>query len=152
MIALLQRVSSASVTVGGETAGAIGHGLLVFVAVERGDGEAQADRLVDRLMGYRVFTDRTGRMNCSVQDVEGGVLMISQFTLAADTGKGTRPSFTPAAPPEEAERLFGYALERARHYPVKVETGRFGANMQIALVNDGPVTLLLRAEPKGLDD
>lgn len=151
MIALLQRVRSASVQAGGETLGEIGRGLLVFVAVERGDTEAQADRLVDRVMGYRVFPDDEGRMNCSVQEVGGELLMVSQFTLAADTRKGTRPSFTPAAEPAEGERLFEYALARARRYPVPTATGRFGADMQVALVNDGPVTLQLRVEPQRLD-
>ena len=144
MIGLLQRVTEARVTVDGETVGAIGAGLMVLVGVERGDGERQAERLVERLVGYRVFEDQTGRMNRSLADVGGAMLLVPQFTLPADTRKGARPSFTPAAPPEEGERLFEHAVACARARCATVETGRFGAHMQVALVNDGPVTFTLR--------
>lgn len=149
MIGLLQRVDEGRVTVDGETVGAIGRGLLVLVGVERGDGPAQADRLIERLLGYRVFPDEEDRMNRSLQDVGGGLLLVPQFTLAADTAKGARPSFTPAAPPGEGERLFGYLVERARALHRNVETGRFGADMKVGLVNDGPVTFSLRVPPPG---
>lgn len=147
MIGLLQRVSSASVDVAGERIASIGRGLLVLLAVERGDSEVQANRLVDRLVGYRVFPDAEGRMNRSLEDIRGDLLLVPQFTLAADTRKGTRPSFTPAAAPDEGERLFVYCVERARRHPVGVASGRFGADMQVGLVNDGPVTLMLRVPP-----
>jgi D-tyrosyl-tRNA(Tyr) deacylase len=147
MIGLLQRVSAARVEVGKETVGAIETGLLVLVGVERGDAEPQADRLLDRLLGYRVFTDPEGKMNLSVRDLGGGLLLVPQFTLAADTRKGMRPSFTPAAPPAEGERLFGYLVEQARRKHAPVATGRFGAHMRVSLTNDGPVTFWLRAVP-----
>jgi D-tyrosyl-tRNA(Tyr) deacylase len=149
LIGLLQRVSEARVTVAGETVGEIGAGLAVLVGVERGDGEAQADRLLERLLGYRVFPDAEGRMNRSLRDTGGGLLLVPQFTLAADTAKGTRPSFGTAAPPEEGERLFGYLLARAREHHAPVASGRFGADMQVTLTNDGPVTFWLQAAPKG---
>jgi D-tyrosyl-tRNA(Tyr) deacylase len=145
VIGLLQRVSSARVMVDGQTVGEIGPGLAVFVAVERGDAEAQAERLLERLLSFRVFPDGEGRMNRSLADVGGGLLLVPQFTLAADTRKGTRASFTPAALPEEAKRLFGYLLARARAVHPRVAAGRFGAGMQVHLVNDGPVTFWLRA-------
>ncbi len=147
MIGLLQRVSAARVEVGKETVGAIETGLLVLVGVERGDAEPQADRLLDRLLGYRVFTDPEGKMNLSVRDLGGGLLLVPQFTLAADTRKGMRPSFTPAAPPAEGERLFDYLVEQARRKHAPVATGRFGAHMRVSLTNDGPVTFWLRAVP-----
>ena len=147
MIALLQRVSQARVEVDGASVGAIGQGLLVFVCAERGDGEAEADRLLARVLGYRVFADVAGKMNLSLRDVRGGLLLVPQFTLAADTHKGMRPSFTPAAPPQEGERLFEYFVARARSSYPAVETGRFGAHMQVCLTNDGPVTVWLRVEP-----
>ena len=147
MIALLQRVAMAEVRVAEEVIGAIGAGLAVFIAVERGDLEAQADRLLERIIGYRIFPDAEGRMNLSLREHGGGLLLVSQFTLAADTGKGNRPSFTPAAAPGEGERLFEYLVERARGSSVTVATGRFGADMQVALVNDGPVTFSLRVPP-----
>jgi D-aminoacyl-tRNA deacylase len=147
MIGLLQRVTRASVQVGGATVGAIGMGLVVLVCAERGDGEAEAERLLERLLGYRVFADAEGRMNLSLREVQGGLLLVPQFTLAADTHKGMRPSFTPAAPPQEGERLFDYFLARARASHPAVESGRFGAHMQVSLTNDGPVTLWLRVEP-----
>ena len=147
MIGLLQRVSEAGVVVNGEEIAAIGAGLLVLVGVEKGDGEPQADRLLERLLGYRVFPDAAGRMNRSLADTAGGLLLVPQFTLAADTRKGMRPSFTPAAPPAEGERLFGYLLAQARRRHHPVEAGRFGADMQVRLTNDGPVTFWLRANP-----
>jgi D-tyrosyl-tRNA(Tyr) deacylase len=147
VIALIQRVTRAEVTVSSESVGKIGRGILALVAVERGDTEAQADRLAERILGYRIFGDAEDKMNLNVMDVGGGVLLVSQFTLAADTRKGMRPSFTPAADPETGKRLFDYFVEkvRARHSPV--ETGRFGTNMQIELVNDGPVTFILSVPP-----
>src|SRR5687768_12307027 len=131
MIGLLQRVSHAEVRVDGEAVGRIGTGLLVLVGVQRGDGEGEADRLLERLLTYRVFPDTQGRMNRSVQDVSGGLLLVSQFTLAADTRKGTRPGFSPASAPEEGRRLFDYLTARARERCGKVETGRFGAHMEV---------------------
>ncbi len=144
MIGLLQRVTEAEVSVEGRRVGAIGSGLLVLVGVEKGDTEVQADRLLDRLLGYRVFPDAEGRMNRSLADVGGGLLLVSQFTLAADTHKGARPSFSSAAPPEEGRRLFDYLTERARQRHPEVATGEYGAHMQVALVNDGPVTFWLQ--------
>ncbi len=151
MIGLLQRVAEARVEVGGETVGAIGPGLLVLVGVERGDGEREADRLLERLLGYRVFADTEGKMNLSVREIGGGVLLVPQFTLAADTGKGMRPSFTLAAPPAEGERLFDYLVQQTRRQYAPVATGRFGAYMRVGLTNDGPVTLWLRVAPAGAD-
>ena len=145
MIGLLQRVSQARVTVSGQEVARIAKGLLVLVGVERGDAEPEADRLLERLLGYRVFPDPAGRMNLSLRDVGGGLLLVPQFTLAADTRSGMRPSFSTAAPPAEAERGFDRLLELCRQMHVPgVETGRFGAHMVISLVNDGPVTFLLR--------
>lgn len=144
MIALIQRVSTASVTVAGEPVGAIGAGLLALIGVQPTDDEQSAQRLLDRLLAYRVFADVEGRMNRSLADTGGGLLLVPQFTLAADTRKGNRPGFSTAAPPDAAERLFGHLCAIARqHHPV-VATGRFGANMQVALVNDGPVTFWLQ--------
>lgn len=145
MLSLIQRVTQASVTVGEEVVGQIGPGLLVLVGVEPGDDEAALARMAERLLGYRVFADDAGRMNRSLRDTGGGLLLVSQFTLAADTRSGMRPSFTTAAPPEEAERGFNRFVEicRENHAP-GVETGRFGAHMVVSLVNDGPVTFLLR--------
>jgi D-aminoacyl-tRNA deacylase len=148
MIGLLQRVSHAEVRVERETVGRIGRGLLVLVGVERGDAEAQADRLLERILSYRVFPDDEGRMNRSLQDVGGGLLMVSQFTLAADTSKGTRPGFSPAAAPDEGRRLFDYLVARAQATGAVVETGRFGAHMEVTLTNDGPVTFWLQAPPR----
>lgn len=147
MIGLLQRVSQARVEVDGQPVGAIGKGLLVLVCAERGDGEAQAERLLERLLDYRVFSDAAGRMNLSLRDVQGGLLLVPQFTLAADTRKGNRPSFTPAAPPDDGRRLFDLLLQRARALHHSVESGRFGADMQVSLTNDGPVTIWLRIGP-----
>ena len=145
MIALIQRVSAARVEVHGETTGAIDAGLLALVAVEPGDGEPQAERLLERLLGYRVFADAEGRMNRSLADTGGGLLLVSQFTLAADTKKGMRPGFSTAAAPEEAERWFNRLVELAKNRHTRVEIGRFGAHMQVHLVNDGPVTFWLEA-------
>ncbi|HRD66748.1 MAG TPA: D-aminoacyl-tRNA deacylase [Candidatus Competibacter sp.] len=150
MIGLLQRVGVARVEVEGEVVGAIETGLLVLVGVERGDTEAQADRLLERLLGYRVFADAEGKMNWSVRDIGGGLLLVPQFTLAADTRKGMRPSFTPAASPSEGERLFDYLAGRARQRHSPVATGRFGAHMQVGLTNDGPVTFWLQATAREL--
>jgi D-aminoacyl-tRNA deacylase len=144
MIGLLQRVSDASVAVDGQVVGRIGPGLLVFVGVEKGDGEAQAERLLQRLLGYRVFADADGRMNRSLADVGGGLLLVSQFTLVADTNKGTRPSFSSAAPPDLGRRLFDHLVARARALHANVATGEYGAHMAVSLVNDGPVTFSLR--------
>ena len=149
MIGLLQRVRQARVTVAGETVGEIGRGLLVFVGVERGDRETQAERLLERLLGYRVFSDEQGRMNLSIRDVDGGLLLVPQFTLAADTRKGMRPSFSSAAAPQEGERLFQYLTGQAQLAYPQVATGRFGALMQVSLINDGPVTFWLQAPPPG---
>jgi len=145
MLALIQRVTSASVSVDDAVVGAIGPGLLALVALEPGDTDARIARMAERLLGYRVFADAGGRMNRSLTDTGGGLLLVSQFTLAADTSSGMRPSFTTAAPPAEAERGFNRLVEICRQaHPPGVETGRFGAHMVISLVNDGPVTFLLR--------
>lgn len=146
MIALIQRVGRAEVRVEGERVGAIGPGLLALVAVEPGDGEAQVARLAQRLLGYRVFPDAEGRMNRSLSDTGGGLLLVSQFTLAADTRKGMRPSFTRAASPEDGARWFARLVSVCGEiHPPGVETGRFGAHMEVSLVNDGPVTFWLKA-------
>ncbi len=148
MIALIQRVSQAQVVVDGEAIGEIGAGVLALVGVEKGDGEAQASRLLERVLGYRIFADAEGRMNRSVADIKGGLLLVPQFTLAADTNKGTRPSFSSAAPPAEGEKYFERFVELARASHSPVATGRFGADMKVRLVNDGPVTFWLRASPQ----
>ena len=145
MIALIQRVSRAQVDVAGETVGRIGPGLLALVAVQPVDGEAQAQRMAERLLGYRVFSDADGKMNRSLTDTGGGLLLVSQFTLAADTAKGMRPSFTSAAAPEAGRRWFERLVEIARNRHPTVEIGRFGAHMEVGLVNDGPVTFWLEA-------
>lgn len=145
MIGLLQRVSEARVEVEGELIGAIEQGLLVLIGVEKGDATAQADRLLQRLLSYRVFPDPQGRMNLSLLDTGGGLLLVPQFTLAADTRKGTRASFTSAAPPEEGQRLFDYLTANARVAHAKVATGKFGSDMQVSLINDGPVTFWLQS-------
>jgi D-tyrosyl-tRNA(Tyr) deacylase len=148
MIALIQRVAEARVTVDDRVTGEIGAGLLAFVCAERGDTEATCDRLVERVLAYRVFADDRGRMNRSLREAGGGLLVVSQFTLAADTDTGNRPSFTPAADPATGEALYEHfvAQARARHGPVA--TGAFRAHMRVALVNDGPVTLTLRVPPR----
>ncbi|MCE8053131.1 D-tyrosyl-tRNA(Tyr) deacylase [Halomonas daqingensis] len=145
MKALIQRVRRASVTVDERTVGAIDHGLLALVGVEKGDDETAAERLLHKLLHYRVFSDEAGKMNLDLQQVEGGLLLVSQFTLAADTRKGLRPSFSSAAPPADGERLFHYLLDRARSAWPRVESGEFAANMQVELINDGPVTFLLES-------
>jgi len=149
MIGLLQRVSSAKVEIGPETVGAIGRGLMVLIGVERGDTEREGARLVERLIGYRVFADADGKMNRSVADIGGGLLLVPQFTLPADTRKGARPSLSNAAPPDDGQRLFDHVVSRARVMHPIVETGRFGAHMQVTLTNDGPVTFTLRVVPGG---
>ncbi|HEY0823020.1 MAG TPA: D-aminoacyl-tRNA deacylase [Ramlibacter sp.] len=141
MLAVVQRVREAKVVVDGRTVGAIGQGLLVLLCAERGDGEAQADRMLAKLLKLRIFSDDAGKMNRSVQDVGGGLLVVSQFTLAADTSGGNRPSFTNAAAPEEGRRLYAYFVEKARAAHPVVQTGEFAADMQVHLVNDGPVTI-----------
>lgn len=143
MKGLLQRVSQARVEVEGEVVGAIDHGLLVLVGIEPQDDRATADKLLQRLLKYRVFNDAQGRMNASLQDVGGGLLLVSQFTLAADTRKGLRPGFSTAAAPDKAAELFDYLLSQARAAHPLVATGRFGADMQVHLVNSGPVTIML---------
>jgi len=145
MIGLLQRVTRASVNVDGECIGKIGRGILVLVGVQKGDDEKRAERLLERLLGYRVFPDQAGRMNLSLRDIGGGLLLVPQFTLAADTRKGTRAGFSTAAPPEEGRRLFQHLLDAARQAHGEVASGRFGADMQVALVNDGPVTFWLES-------
>jgi len=156
MIALLQRVSEASVLVNenssnledaGEVTGAIGAGILALVAVEKGDTQAQADRLLQRILAYRIFDDENGRMNLNLVQAGGQLLLVSQFTLAADTNCGNRPSFTPAAEPAEGRRLFDHLLESARRELGEVSCGRFGAHMKVSLINDGPVTFRLRVPP-----
>jgi D-tyrosyl-tRNA(Tyr) deacylase len=147
MISVLQRVREARVEVDGQTVGAIGQGLLVLVCAERGDTEAEADRLLAKLLKLRIFSDAAGKMNKSVQDVGGGLLLVSQFTLAADTAGGNRPSFTLAAAPDEGRRLYDYVVAQARSLHPVVATGQFAADMQVHLVNDGPVTIPLRMAP-----
>ena len=141
MLAVVQRVREAKVVVAGRTIGEIGPGLLVLVCAERGDAQAQADKLLAKLLKLRIFSDEAGKMNRSVQDVAGGLLLVSQFTLAADTGGGNRPSFTNAAPPEEGRRLYEYFVAKAQAAHPLVQTGEFAADMQVHLVNDGPVTI-----------
>ena len=143
MIGLLQRVSEASVAVNGDTIGAIGKGLMVLVAVHRDDTEKDIERLAERILGYRVFPDAEGRMNLSVRDIDGGLLLVPQFTLTADTKKGTRASFTKAADPAVGEAYFDRLVETCRQRHETVERGKFGANMQVQLINDGPVTFWL---------
>jgi len=144
VISVVQRVSEARVLVDGATVGAIGAGLLVLVCAERGDSEAQADKLLAKLLKLRIFGDENGKMNRSVQDIGGGLLLVSQFTLAADTSGGNRPSFTNAAAPDEGRRLYDYFVTQARAAHPVVQTGEFAAHMQVQLVNDGPVTIPLR--------
>ncbi len=145
MIGLLQRVSSARVEVDSELIAEIKQGLLVLVGVEKSDTQAQAERLLERLLNYRVFADAQDKMNLSLRDIQGGLLLVPQFTLPADTRKGLRPSFTPAAPPELGRALFDYLLYQAQQQHPLVASGRFGANMQVQLVNEGPVTFWLQS-------
>jgi D-tyrosyl-tRNA(Tyr) deacylase len=147
MIALLQRVSHASVVVEGATVGAIEAGLMVLLCAERGDSEKEADALLAKLFSYRVFSDAAGKMNLSVVDTAGGILLVPQFTLAADTRSGTRPSFTPAAAPDVARGLFDYFVRQARTRHADIATGEFGADMKVSLTNDGPVTFWLQQKP-----
>ncbi len=149
MMALLQRVSEARVEVDGEISGEIGAGLLVLLCAERGDTRTQADKLLAKLLRLRIFADDAGKMNRSVQDVAGGLLIVSQFTLAADTTGGNRPSFTAAAPPEDGRALYEYFVAQASTAHPQVQTGRFAAEMKVHLVNDGPVTIPLRIPPEG---
>jgi D-tyrosyl-tRNA(Tyr) deacylase len=154
VISVLQRVREARVEVDGQTVGAIGTGLLVLVCAERGDTEAEADRLLAKVLKLRIFGDDAGKMNRSVQDLDrrgtcGGLLLVSQFTLAADTSGGNRPSFTQAAAPDEGRRLFDYLVDRARGAHPLVATGQFAADMQVHLINDGPITIPLRMAPAG---
>ena len=146
MIALLQRVSSAQVVVNQAVIGSIDAGLMVLVCAERNDTEKQAEQLLTKLLSYRVFSDDAGKMNRSIKEVNGGLLLVPQFTLAADTQSGTRPSFTPAAPPELGKHLFDYFVEQARQRHPQVATGQFGADMKVSLTNDGPVTFWLQTK------
>jgi D-tyrosyl-tRNA(Tyr) deacylase len=148
VIALIQRVSQARVVVNDSVIGEIASGVLALIGVEKGDAEVQAGRLLDRLLGYRIFPDDEGKMNLSLTDVGGGLLLVPQFTLAADTHKGTRPSFSSAAPPGDGQRLFDHFVSLARASHPIVATGRFGADMKVHLVNDGPVTFWLQAKPE----
>ncbi len=143
MRALIQRVTHAKVEVDGQCIGEIDQGLLVFIGVEKDDRTEDADRLLKKVLAYRVFSDSEDKMNLSVTDVNGGLLLVSQFTLAANTQKGLRPSFSSAAPPQEGEALYNYFVDQAREQHTKVATGRFGADMKVQLLNDGPVTFLL---------
>jgi D-tyrosyl-tRNA(Tyr) deacylase len=148
VIALLQRVTGANVKVAGKPVGVIGAGIVALIGVERGDTEVEALILAERVTGYRIFADKEGKMNLSVKDVRGQILAVPQFTLAADTNSGARPSFSTAATPAEAERLFNRFVEKLQEWTPRVATGKFGADMQLSLVNDGPVTFWLRASPK----
>lgn len=143
MIGLLQRVSEARVTVDGKVIGEVGKGLLVLVCAQREDTEENAEKLAKKILAYRIFEDENGKMNKSISDVGGELLVVSQFTLAADTSRGLRPSFTPAAAPDVGERLYEHFVSAVRQSPLKVETGEFGAHMQVGFVNDGPVTIWL---------
>ena len=143
MKAVIQRVTSASVIVEGKTVGAIGQGILVLLGVEKGDSEAQADWLAEKIAGLRIFSDSEGKMNLGINEVNGSLLVVSQFTLAGNCAKGKRPSFDTAAPPEEGKRLYEYFVQAARRAGLRVETGIFQADMQVSLVNDGPVTFIL---------
>jgi D-tyrosyl-tRNA(Tyr) deacylase len=148
LIALVQRVAEARVQAAGETLGAIGRGVLALIGVERGDTEREAERLAERVLGYRIFPDAEGKMNRSLAEVAGGLLLVPQFTLAADTKSGTRPGFSSAAAPEEGRRLFDCLAQICREKHATVATGRFGAEMQVSLVNDGPVTFWLQVSPR----
>lgn len=147
MIGLLQRVSAAQVVIAGATVGAIERGLVIFVGVEKGDSSREADRLLERVLGYRIFPDAAGRMNRSVSDIAGGLLLVPQFTLAADTSKGARPSFSTAAAPDHGRALFEYVVTAAQARHALVASGRFGADMQVTLTNEGPVTFWLQVAP-----
>jgi len=148
LIALVQRVTEASVAVGGESVGAIGRGILALVGIEKTDSEAQAQRLAERVLGYRIFPDAAGKMNLSLKDIDGGLLAVPQFTLVADTNSGTRPSFSSGASPSDGEKFFNAFVSHAKQIHENVQSGRFGADMKVSLVNDGPVTFWLRVAPK----
>jgi len=148
VIALIQRVSSASVEINSETIACIDAGIVALIGIEKGDSEAQAVRLLERIIGYRIFADHDGKMNLGLSDTRGGLLLVPQFTLAADTGKGMRPGFSPAAAPDDGRQLFELLLNRAERIYPDVKSGAFGADMQICLVNDGPVTFWLQAPPE----
>jgi len=148
MIGLLQRVRQAQVDIGGERVASIGAGLLVLVGVQHADNEATADRLLERLLGYRVFADADGKMNLNIKQTAGELLLVPQFTLAADTRSGMRPGFSTAATPAEGQQLFTYLLEQARLQQLPVASGQFGEDMQVSLVNDGPVTFWLEVNPR----
>ena len=145
MLGLVQRVSSASVSIEGSITGEIGQGILLLLGVQKNDSKADAEKLLQKILSYRIFSDDEGKMNLSLSDVSGGLLIVSQFTLAADTKKGLRPSFSSAAPPEIAERLYDYFLAQASAHHTSVQSGQFGANMQVSLCNDGPVTFMLES-------
>ena len=145
MLGLIQRVSSASVVIDYETVGEIDQGILVLLGVQKHDAMGSADKLLRKVLNYRMFSDPEGKMNLSLSDINGGLLIVSQFTLAADTKKGLRPSFSSAAPPEQAEDLYNYFVSQAAQQHLKVQNGRFGADMQVCLVNDGPVTFMLES-------
>jgi D-tyrosyl-tRNA(Tyr) deacylase len=146
MLGLIQRVKNASVTVDNHTVGAIEQGLLLLLGIQKNDSEETANKLIDKILGYRIFADADNKMNCNVQQINGGILVVSQFTLAADTKKGTRPSFSSAAPPAQAQALYDYFVQQLRAKHNTVATGIFAADMQVALVNDGPVTFMLEME------
>ena len=148
MIALLQRVTNAKVVIEGKTTGSIENGILALIGIEKTDTEEQANRLLERILGYRIFADAQDKMNLSLEDINGGLLLVPQFTLAANTEKGMRPSFSAAAPPADGERLFGYLLQQASRHHKQVEAGQFGADMQVSLTNDGPVTFWLQVREK----
>ncbi|MGZ4959873.1 MAG: D-aminoacyl-tRNA deacylase [Methylomonas sp.] len=150
MISIIQRVTQAKVTVNGIDIGMIGQGILALVAVEKNDSTKQADRLLERILNYRIFADNDDKMNLSLRDIQGGLLVVPQFTLAADTEKGNRPSFASAAPPEKGQALFGYFQQQARAIYPGTEFGQFGADMKVALTNDGPVTFTLCCRDKAI--
>lgn len=146
MLGLIQRVKNASVTVNEEVTGEIQQGILLLLGIQKNDTKETADKLIEKILAYRIFSDENKKMNCNVQQVEGGVLVVSQFTLAADTKKGLRPSFSSAAPPAQAEALYDYFVAQMRDKHAQVATGIFGADMQVSLINDGPVTFMLEME------
>ena len=146
MLGLLQRVKRASVDVSGECVGKIDQGILLLLGIEKTDTEVTANKLIDKMLAYRLFADEQNKMNCNVQEIKGGILVVSQFTLVADTNKGLRPSFSSAAPPAQAEALYNYFVERLRLKHSPIATGIFAADMQVSLVNDGPVTFMLKME------
>jgi D-tyrosyl-tRNA(Tyr) deacylase len=146
MIALIQRVQHASVVVDGKSIGETGPGILALIGVQKDDDQAKADRLLERLLNYRIFADEEDKMNLSLRDINGGLLLVPQFTLAADTHKGNRPSFSSAKPPAEGEQLFNYFTAQAKAKFANVQTGQFGADMKVSLLNDGPVTFWLQVD------